>query len=356
MKILITSDLHLKLTDANGIIENGLNSRLKDNLSILDTMAKSTIDNHIDVVVIAGDIFDKINPSEKLRKLFVDHFVSPLIKNNIGLIILMGNHDTNLDTVSFESEISILNSAGYDGIVLIREVSVLEFNGKKAVFIPYGMESQIDEENKERISYIFGHAGIKDAITGVGVKKRDGEEINKNVFRNYIYSFQGHYHKPQIIKVGNCIIYYIGSTQVRDYGEREDIKRYLILDTETDKVESVILQDRKFIQVDIEEKTNTHYEDLLKKYEIKDNLVNLRFVGTEIWLKTQKFNEIKKLVESFGCHKVMITSKIIQDKNKIEISLEGNQNEQEIIVEYAKKKKLDEETIQFGLEVFLSND
>lgn len=127
MKITCISDLHLRLTDSMGVMENGLNSRLSDRLASCGTAIEVATSSKSDVFIIDGDIFDKINPPEKLRKLFIKHVVAPLINFNIPIIINVGNHDTNFDIVSFESEVELLESISNSYIKLIREPEIVEF-------------------------------------------------------------------------------------------------------------------------------------------------------------------------------------------------------------------------------------
>ena len=104
MKIIISTDYHLRTEDPAGISINGVNSRLLDRINSLSIVVNYAIENKADFFFILGDIFNKINPIEKLRTLFVATVINPLILNGIPIVIVPGNHDTNFDVTSFQTE------------------------------------------------------------------------------------------------------------------------------------------------------------------------------------------------------------------------------------------------------------
>ena len=154
----ISADYHLKTVDKCGITVNGQNSRLLDKTKSLSTIVQSAIDNKSDGFFFLGDIFDKINPSEKLRRLFVSTVIAPLVSNGIKIIILRGNHDTNFDISSFESEAMLAEAIQPGLITFITEPTEIEFPDFLGVFIPYGIKPAKGRFGKEAI--LFGHHGI----------------------------------------------------------------------------------------------------------------------------------------------------------------------------------------------------
>ena len=86
MKILHTSDWHL----GRLFFQESL---LDDQSKLLDQVYEALVDHAVDVLIIAGDIFDRANPKREAVKLF-DDFVSRVQRTTrAALVIIPGNHD-----------------------------------------------------------------------------------------------------------------------------------------------------------------------------------------------------------------------------------------------------------------------
>ncbi|MFT5832825.1 MAG: exonuclease SbcD [Cognaticolwellia sp.] len=87
MKILHTSDWHLGQKFLN-------NSRLQENKQALDWLLETIEREKVDVLIIAGDIFDTMNPPNHSRKLYYN-FLTQLEKTACQhTVIIGGNHDS----------------------------------------------------------------------------------------------------------------------------------------------------------------------------------------------------------------------------------------------------------------------
>jgi DNA repair exonuclease SbcCD nuclease subunit len=72
----------------------------------------------------------------------------------------------------------------------------------------------------------------------------------------------GHYHKPQEIIREDISLYYVGSPIQLDWGEKNDEKRFLVVDTETLEVESIPTSGyKKHIELDV---TNSNKAEIIK--------------------------------------------------------------------------------------------
>jgi DNA repair exonuclease SbcCD nuclease subunit len=347
MRITIIADLHLKTIDVWGIAKDGINSRLLDRINTLNFCVKYAIDNKVDCFVIAGDIFDKMNPSEYLRKIFVETVIIPLVKFSIPIIIVVGNHDTNFSIANFETEALLLDTAKEGSLIFVSQPTIVY----GMYIIPYGYPIPKDNEN---CKILIGHHGIAGAETGVGVRQRPGEECTLSDFEAFEYSFLGHYHKGQLLFTpdNKNKVYYISSTNIWDMGERTDKKRLLdvyIDDDFPDKIEvsSVILPERKFIQLEILEGESWEFTE-----NIKDACVKLVYRGSKSWLNSLDFDSIRRAHEQFSPHKVIPEVKVIQDVSIIKKIDVENKTLSEIVIEQCKLRKLSDEDIKFGLDIF----
>lgn len=97
MKILHLADLHL----GKILLEQSL---IEDQEYMLNQIIEKIKENEIDVILIAGDIYDKNIPSLEAINLF-DNFLNILIKQlNKKVFIIAGNHDSK-DRLAFGNKI-----------------------------------------------------------------------------------------------------------------------------------------------------------------------------------------------------------------------------------------------------------
>lgn len=102
MKIIHLSDLHI------GKRVNGF-SMLDDQAYILEQILE-IIDSEtsVDVVILAGDIYDKPVPSAEAVQLF-DDFLSKLASHHLSVMIISGNHDS-AERIGFGSRLFAQNN------------------------------------------------------------------------------------------------------------------------------------------------------------------------------------------------------------------------------------------------------
>lgn len=96
MKVLHTSDWHL------GITFEGI-SREEDHQFFLEWLIQILKENEIDVLIIAGDVFDQPQPSAEAQKIYYQFLFLISQKTSVKkVIVLGGNHDspTRLDAPS----------------------------------------------------------------------------------------------------------------------------------------------------------------------------------------------------------------------------------------------------------------
>ena len=86
MRILHTSDWHL----GRLLFQQSL---LDDQALLLEQVYNALVENRADVLIIAGDIFDRANPKRESVKLFDDFVTRVQRTTNAALVIIPGNHD-----------------------------------------------------------------------------------------------------------------------------------------------------------------------------------------------------------------------------------------------------------------------
>jgi exonuclease SbcD len=87
MKILHTADWHLGKTFRKV-------SLLEDQHHVLDQVFDAIIGNNIQVLIVAGDIYDKAIPPESSVALFSSFIERVYHETDAAIIIIAGNHDS----------------------------------------------------------------------------------------------------------------------------------------------------------------------------------------------------------------------------------------------------------------------
>lgn len=98
MRILHTADWHLGKT-----LEG--RSRLNEQAQFLDELHQIVLDEKIDVVLMAGDAFDTVNPPAAAEQLFYDSLSRLSNKGKRPVVVIAGNHD-NPDRLSAASPLA----------------------------------------------------------------------------------------------------------------------------------------------------------------------------------------------------------------------------------------------------------
>lgn len=113
MRFLHTADLHI------GKRVNEF-SMLEDQEYILRQILKTADKEQVEVVLIAGDVYDKQVPSAEAVRLF-DWFLTQLNSRKLPVFVIGGNHDS-VERLSFGAQImeesGVYLTQSYDGKVV----------------------------------------------------------------------------------------------------------------------------------------------------------------------------------------------------------------------------------------------
>ncbi len=261
MKFAHISDLHL------GKRVNGF-SMIEDQRHILGEVIKALARNEIEALLIAGDIYDKTQPSAEAVALF-DDFLCGV--NTLGLktFIVSGNHDS-AQRIAFGANLFLKSdvyvSPVFDGKVMkipvkdeygCMNIYLLPYIRPSSVRAAYGVEVydfeaalrevvlRIDLDKRQR-NLIVAHQFI------TGAKLSDSEEMNvggmenisAEVFQNFDYVALGHIHGAQDIVKGK--IRYCGTPLKYSFSEATHKKSITVIDMrqkgEVPKIEQIPLK------------------------------------------------------------------------------------------------------------------
>lgn len=265
MRLLHTSDWHLGIT---------LNdeSRVEEMKSFFSFLRTIIDEKNIDTLVIAGDIYDSVSPSNEAEKLYYS-FISSLAKTKCkDVIVIAGNHDSpsKLDTTK-----EILESLNVHVYTSSLNLEPLVLDDRAVILpVPFPRDQELrkcniedsketsDDKFKLAIKNLYkslyekaksynlpiiatGHLSVANAINddkksdldigGLGV-------VDTSIFSDDIsYVALGHIHKPQSLN-GKGNIRYSGSPIAMSFAESCYRKSVVIADIEKNRdteIESV---------------------------------------------------------------------------------------------------------------------
>lgn len=271
MKVAITADLH-----AGKMVESH-RKKLDDVLSVLDDMNEKAKEHGADAMVVAGDLFDQ---KGTIRAEVYNAVWERIRDAEIPYYILAGNHGKSSRTVLGDDH------PGDDTVYAMDDLEDVEtvtgrrlfvdekFGGEgsdvTAFFQPYveDVEDLVERLSSAEVggsgrNVLFGHFGIADAEMGPAqVQDRDWMDSGDAVFKDFDWVFAGHYHRPQ--NFGEKV-WIPGSPLQHSFGEREQQKRMLFLDTEDGSVESVSVDGPRYVVVETKDdfKGLTEYDQPL---------------------------------------------------------------------------------------------
>ncbi|WP_317366666.1 exonuclease subunit SbcD [uncultured Tyzzerella sp.] len=296
MKILHTSDWHLgKYLDKY--------SRIEEQEKFIYELENICNSEKIDLIIIAGDIYDTTNPPILAEKLFFKAMKRLSLNGKRPIIIVSGNHDSASKLISpsplaYEFGIiiqgmlnTVANVAKYENFEITKSGEgffEIKINDEKAVFLtlPYITEKNINEvifksdeeidmqkDFSDKIKSIFndlsknyGEDTINIIVTHLFVKggiETDSERkiqsiggtyaIDPRIFpKNTQYVALGHLHRCQQVKQADCLAYYSGSPIRYSKSEIGYEKVVLVLDIKPNQepiLKKVPLTDYKPIDV-----------------------------------------------------------------------------------------------------------
>lgn len=124
MKILHTSDWHLGQYFM-------MKTREAEHLAFLNWLITVVIEEEIDALIVAGDIFDSTTPPSYARKLYSDFIVKLQATECLQLIIVSGNHDSVAVLNESKNLLSALNVSLLAGLSTDLQEHLIPLKNKK---------------------------------------------------------------------------------------------------------------------------------------------------------------------------------------------------------------------------------
>jgi exonuclease SbcD len=277
MRILHTSDWHLgkNLEHIN---------RIEEQREFINCLCKTVEEQKINLILVAGDIYDTYNPSAAAEELFYEAIDRLNDKGKRAVVVIAGNHDNPerlcaASPLAYKNGIILLGYPGSDAAVYKISGGNIKITDSgpgwlelcvpgckyHAVIItlPYPSESRLEEmlsqqadegmlqkAYSEKIGSIFSSLSHKfrDDTVNLAVGHlflRGGRESESErtlqvggaltvdpgmLPANAHFVALGHLHRPQEIRNAPCPVFYSGSPLAYSFSEAEHSKAVYIID------------------------------------------------------------------------------------------------------------------------------
>jgi exonuclease SbcD len=265
VRILHTGDWHVGKTLRG-------KSRADEHRAVLQEIVELAKRNKVDVVIVAGDLFDAAAPTAESEKI-VYHALLVLAQAVEHVIVISGNHDnprrleaikpllelTNIHVgatlerpadggvIELKSqkgetvEIALFPFLSQRGIVHADELMTAEAYERIQTYQDRAariIEQLCRAMSNKAINIFVGHAMLHGGVMGGGERSAHTVfeySIPTTTFPAHLhYAAMGHLHRQQKLP-GSCPIWYSGSPLQLDFGETEDTKAVNVIEAERGK-------------------------------------------------------------------------------------------------------------------------
>jgi exonuclease SbcD len=257
MRILHTADWHFGRT-----LEG--RSRLEEQAAFMDELAAIVRDERIDLVLVAGDVYDSVNPPAAAERLFYEGVARIAEGGKRPVAIIAGNHD-HPDRLAASAPL-----AGGQGIALVGlpAAGLLSFDikrtGERALVyaLPYPSESRLGELIEDEASEEALRSAYSERIARLVAREASAfrkDTVNLLMSHLYVlggaeseserpiqvggaytvdtsalcagaqYVALGHLHRPQTVKASS-VLRYCGSPLAYSFSEAGQAKSVTVLD------------------------------------------------------------------------------------------------------------------------------
>ncbi len=315
-----TADLHQGPDFSAQKWKNNIYQRANDFLENFKIIIARSLQLDIDLLVIAGDLFDRSKPNPIIRQIIIDNLVK--VSKVKPVLVIPGNHDRSKFSkglLFIHSNLHIYNKPTIDKII-IKDITLT------ITAIPFLREKKLETINeiitrnlklpKTDFNLLMFHELVESCKVGI-----TNFEFTKNmkdvvpidmIDEKFDYIALGHVHKYQQIPNSKTPIFYSGSVERTSVVEREEEKGFIIVKVIFNKTNNVkvliptfqTLPARKIIYYKIESLQNFSLNQMIQELNQllisidKAPLVNIRIMHIDNYSIYKEIKEYLKNLKS----------------------------------------------------------
>ena len=322
MKIIHCSDLHLDSKMETNLNREKARERKNEILITFEKMVEYAKQNDVEIIIIAGDLFDKKTVTAKAKKIVKNAILS---NPEITFIYLKGNHDEAGfidEDEEMPANLKTFNSTSW---------SKYEFKNITISGIEFGQTDNYEiynslflEKNKTNIVVMHGleaEADVKDKTEIINLKALKNKNID--------YLALGHIHSFKQGKIDKRGIYcYSGCLEGRGFDECGE-KGFVLLNVEEGKITSEFIPFayRKLYEVHVDitgAVESKEIEDRIKEKIVGISELSLVKIVLEGEVELGEERDIDYYIKKFEAHFYYLK---IEDKTKVKIDYMKYQND-----------------------------
>ena len=376
MKIIHFSDLHIGYARySKGIdLETGLDNRIIDFLNTFDELVDYALQENVDLVIFAGDAYKDRNPSQTHQREFAKRLLK-LTKENIPIALVVGNHDMpgnkgrataldifptlNLDNITLIDKLKLyeLNTKSGTPIQILgmpwirkgslisrlsnikKDITIEDLNKQIIQTLDNSLEIELSNINKSIPCIFSGHLTVMEAKTSTETLMSIGADYmfpaQFSARPEFEYVALGHVHKDQVLIESPPVIY-SGSLERVDFGEKDDVKGFYVIEIEPKnsqgnrliKYQKIPVSARNFREYIINIPKDTKFpvniiEKELNSNEIKDSIARITIESTREHYESINDPKIQSIL-SKAKYLVSTELKLISEKKINDIQITEN--------------------------------
>lgn len=260
MSIIILGDPHIGKNLLQGKVGVGanLNSRVVDQLNLLDWTLNQALEHSADNIIITGDVFEDTKPAYNLIFYFIE-WLKKCQAHSVNVHIVIGNHDILRTGNFYSSPLDIISKSEIENTHIYKKPDTIFIDNCAYTFLPFRDRKSFNcETNSEALTILqniidyelssiprtykkvlVGHFAIEGAIPVGGEIDDIVNELYCpiSMFTGYNYVWMGHVHTPKVMsdKFSPLYVEHVGSMDISNFGESEQEKQIIIIDHTSDQ-------------------------------------------------------------------------------------------------------------------------
>jgi DNA repair exonuclease SbcCD nuclease subunit len=201
-------------------------------------------DNEINTIIIGGDAYhNKSLVYSIAQEIMIDFFEQ---YEDLEFWLIDGNHD-----LSGKGQNAISSLRSLSKCENVEWVSGTPTGNDNFICIPYSHDV-VNQVKTNRRKILISHFGLSEGVLNSGMSIISDISV-RDLIGKYELVLLGHYHKPQEIIHDGFKLYYVGSLIQLDWGEKNEDKRFLVVDTDTLDVDSIPISSyKRHIEVEVD--------------------------------------------------------------------------------------------------------
>jgi DNA repair exonuclease SbcCD nuclease subunit len=333
---IILGDVHLGkgINIGKAGIGSNLNSRIADQLNLLDWTLERAVDHGADNIIITGDVFEEPKPHPSIITMFIA-WLKKCQAYNVHVHIILGNHDMLRSGMVFTSSLDIISEMDLDSVSVYKHINTIMIGSSAFTLVPFRDRKSFSTDSNAAgvkllhdslvyelagipVTYkkiVIGHLAIENSIP-IGDEFDDmANELfcPVSMFTGYDYVWMGHVHKPQVMHKKNPYVAHIGSMDISNFGETDHKKHIVIIncDSDSDTFITEYLPTRPLrklalsIPKDIVDTTAYIIEEIKKeKIDFSSSIVRVEISLSDPDLKSVNKSSVEKFLTEQGAFNI----------------------------------------------------